>query len=100
MCDHRYVEEGNRTHSGQILECTVWYGCAPNIVNLFCSEYDWNGNNRSYIATSRGSGLGKIVEKPQPYMRGAISIEAVLVKGVSDVRRLGQKKDVSESIVR
>ena len=36
----------------------IWYGCAPNVVNTFCKDYDWNGKKVFLFATSGGGGMG------------------------------------------
>ena len=57
----------------------IWYGCAPNVVNTFCKEYDLTGKKVAAFATSGGSGIGKTAEKLKPYLRGAVSVAADLV---------------------
>ena len=44
----------------------IWYGCAPNVVNTFCKDYDWTGKTVRIFATSGGSGIGRTAEKLQP----------------------------------
>ncbi|MBQ7193646.1 MAG: flavodoxin, partial [Synergistaceae bacterium] len=51
----------------------IWYGCAPNIVNTFCKDYDWSGIKVYAFATSISSGIGKTAEKLAPYLKGAAS---------------------------
>jgi len=46
-----------------ILAFPIWYGCAPNVVNTFCKEYDWTGKKVAAVATSGGSGIGKTADK-------------------------------------
>ena len=58
----------------------TWYGCAPNIVNTFCKDYDWNEITIYAFATSSGSGIGKTAEKLAPYLKGGASVEAKLVR--------------------
>ena len=64
----------------------IWYGAAPKAVNTFCKGYDWSGKTVHAFATSGGSGIGKTAEKLEPFVRGAVSVDAVLVKSVNDVR--------------
>ena len=64
----------------------TWYGCAPNIVNTFCKDYDWNGIRVYAFATSGGSGIGKTAEKLAPYLKGAASVEAKLVRNAEEVK--------------
>jgi len=64
----------------------IWYGCAPNIVNTFCKDYDWNGIRVYAFATSGGSGIGKTAEKLAPYLKGAASVEAKLVRNAEEVK--------------
>ena len=63
----------------------IWYGCAPNVVNTFCRGYDWTGKKVLAFATSGGSGIGKTAEKLAPYVKGAASVDAKLVKTGKDV---------------
>ena len=61
-----------------------WYGCAPNVVNTFCKEYDFTGKKVAAFATSGGSGIGKTAEKLKPYVSGADVIDAKLMNGVDE----------------
>ena len=63
----------------------IWYGCAPNVVNTFCKGYDWTGKKVYAFATSGGSGIGKTAQKLQPYVNGAVSVDAKLVHSAGDV---------------
>ena len=58
----------------------IWYGCAPNVVNTFCKEYDWSGKKVYAFATSGGSGIGKTAEKLKTYVSGAAEVDAKLVR--------------------
>ena len=60
----------------------IWYGCAPNVVNTFCKEYDFTGKKVAAFATSGGSGIGKTAEKLKPYVSGADVIDAKLMDAV------------------
>ena len=60
----------------------IWYGCAPNVVNTFCKEYDFTGKKVAAFATSGGSGIGKTAEKLKPYVTGADVIDAKLMNDV------------------
>ncbi len=62
----------------------IWYGCAPNVVNTFCKEYDFTGKKVAAFATSGGSGIGKTAEKLKPYVLGADVIDAKLMNGVDE----------------
>lgn len=64
----------------------IWYGCAPNVVNTFCKDYDWSGIKVYAFATSGGSGIGKTAEKLTPYLKGAASVDAKLVRSSGDVK--------------
>ena len=68
-----------------LLGFPIWYGCAPNVVNTFCKDYDWSGIRVYAFATSGGSGIGKTAEKLAPYLKGAASVEAKLVKNAKEV---------------
>ena len=64
----------------------IWYGCAPNVVNTFCKEYDWSGKKVYAFATSGGSGIGKTAEKLNPYVSGAAEVDAKLVRTPEELR--------------
>ena len=68
-----------------LLGFPIWYYGAPNVVNTFCKEYDWAGKKLVIFATSGGSGIGKTAEKLAPYVKGAASVDAKLVKTGKDV---------------
>ena len=63
----------------------IWYGAAPNVVNTFCSAYDWTGKKVHVFATSGGSGIGKTAEKLTPYLRGAEAVDAKLVHSAEEL---------------
>ena len=63
----------------------IWYGAAPNVVNTFCKGYDWTGKTVHAFATSGGSGIGKSAEKLQPYVKGAVSVDAKLVRKADEI---------------
>lgn len=64
----------------------IWYGAAPNVVNTFCKGYDWSGKRVLAFATSGGSGIGKTADKLKPYVSGAASVEAKLVRSAAEVK--------------
>ena len=64
----------------------IWYGCAPNVVNTFCKEYDWTGKTVAAFATSGGSGIGKTAEKLCPYVKGGEVVGAKLVKNAAELK--------------
>jgi len=64
----------------------IWYGCAPNVVNTFCKGYDWSGKQVYAFATSGGSGIGKTAEKLRPYLKGAVGVDAKLVRNAADIQ--------------
>ncbi len=66
----------------------IWYGCAPNVINTFCREYDFAGKKVIAFATSGGSPIGKTAEKLTPYVKNAVSVEAYLVKTAEDLKTL------------
>ena len=57
----------------------IWYGGAPNVVNTFCSGYNWFGKKIAAFATSGGSGIGKTAERLRPYLNGGDLLGAKLV---------------------
>ena len=63
----------------------IWYGAAPNVVNTFCKGYDWKGITIHAFATSGGSGIGKTAEKLDPYVKGAVSVDAKLVHSAGEL---------------
>ena len=63
----------------------IWYGAAPNVVNTFCKAYDFTGKKVFAFATSGGSGIGKTAEKLTPFVKGAASVEAKLVKSADEI---------------
>ena len=63
----------------------IWYGAAPNVVNTFCKEYDWKGITIHAFATSGGSGIGKTAEKLEPYVKGAVSVDAKLLHSAGEL---------------
>lgn len=73
----------------------IWYGCAPNVVNTFCKDYDWNGKKVALFATSGGSGMGKTKEKLLPYITGANIIDDRLVNGMNTDELKAWVKDLS-----
>ena len=60
----------------------IWYGCAPNVVNTFCKEYDFTGKKVAAFATSGGSGIGKTAEKLKPHVSDADVVDAKLMNGI------------------
>jgi flavodoxin len=64
----------------------IWYGCAPNVVNTFCKEYDWSGKTVHAFATSGGSGIGKTAEKLRPFVKDAVLVDAKLVSSAADLK--------------
>lgn len=63
----------------------IWYGCAPNVVNTFCSGYDWSGKMIHIFATSGGSGIGKTAEKLAPFTKGGNILDARRVSGAAEI---------------
>lgn len=61
----------------------IWYGCAPNVVNTFCKDYDFSDRKVAAFATSGGSGIGRSAEKLQPYVKGAQVIDAKMLNGMN-----------------
>ena len=68
-----------------IIGFPIWYGCAPNVVNTFCKEYDWTGKKIYVFATSGGSGIGKTAEKLQPYVKGGEIVDARRVSSAGEL---------------
>ena len=80
-CNREHIARKNVPVSGRVVNFEqydtvligfpIWYGCAPNVVNTFCKEYDFTGMKVAAFATSGGSGIGKAAEKLSPYVSGA-----------------------------
>lgn len=77
--------EGFEAYEQVLIGFPIWYGCAPNVVNTFCAGYDWTGKKVVAFATSGGSPIGKTAEKLRPYVKGADTLEAVLVKEAAEI---------------
>ncbi|MBR4702825.1 MAG: NAD(P)H-dependent oxidoreductase [Oscillospiraceae bacterium] len=77
--------EGFADYDTVLLGFPIWYGTAPNVVNTFCKGYDWTGKKVLAFATSGGSGIGKTAEKLRPYVEGAASVDAKLVRSAEEV---------------
>lgn len=60
----------------------IWYGCAPNVVNSFCQSHDFTGKKVAAFATSGGSPIGKSLAKLQPYVKGALVLDAKLMNSM------------------
>lgn len=71
--------ENFREYDTVLIGFPIWYGCAPNVVNTFCKEYDFTGKKVAAFATSGGSGIGKTADKLKPYVSGADVIDAKLM---------------------
>ena len=76
--------EGFERYDTVLVGFPIWYGCQPNVVNTFCRGYDWSGKRVYAFATSGGSGIGKTAEKLKPYVQGALSVEAKLVRSAGE----------------
>ncbi len=63
----------------------IWYGAAPRVIYTFCKGYDFKGKKVYAFATSGGSGIGKTAEKLAPYVEGAASLDAKIVKNLDDL---------------
>ena len=66
----------------------IWYGYQPLVVSTFCKAYDWTGKKVYAFATSGGSGIGRTVEKLQPYVAGGEIVKAEVIrdgKSLSDI---------------
>ena len=73
--------EGFEEYELVLIGFPIWYGCAPIVVNTFCSGYDWSGKKVALFATSGGSGIGKTVKKLEPYVKGAEILDARMMNG-------------------
>ncbi len=74
-------------HTIETMATVMRHGCAPNVVNTFCQEYNWAGKRVYAFATSGRSGIGKTAEKLKPYVKGAISVSADLVNSADDLKK-------------
>ena len=66
----------------------IWYGCAPNVVNTFCKEYDFTGKKVIAFATSGGSPIGKTAEKLAEFVNGATEVKATLIHNEEELKAL------------
>lgn len=66
----------------------IWYGCAPNVINTFCKDYDFAGKKVIAFATSGGSPIGKTAEKLSPYLKNASDVSAAIVRSADDLKAL------------
>ena len=63
----------------------IWYGQAPRVIHTFAGSYDWSNKTVHAFATSGGSGIGKTAEKLSPSLKGALSVDAKLVRSASEI---------------
>ncbi len=63
----------------------IWYYAAPNVVNTFCKDYNWDGKTLHIFATSGSSGIGKTADKLKPYVTGAKIADAKRVTSASEI---------------
>ena len=63
----------------------IWYGQAPRVIHTFAKDYDWTGKTVHAFATSGGSSIGKTAEKLAPSLKGAASVDAVLVHSAAEL---------------
>lgn len=63
----------------------IWYGQAPRVIHTFAQGYDWTGKTVHAFATSGGSAIGKTAEKLAPSLKGAASVDAVLVHSAAEL---------------
>jgi flavodoxin len=63
----------------------IWYGQAPRVIHTFAKGYDWTGKTVHAFATSGGSSIGKTAEKLAPSLKGAASVDAVLVHSAAEL---------------
>lgn len=73
--------DGFEEYDTVLIGFPIWYGCAPNVVNTFCKDYDFSGKKVAAFATSGGSGIGKTADKLKPYVKGADVVDAKLLNG-------------------
>lgn len=66
----------------------IWYYGAPNVINTFCKGYDWQGKRVVIFATSGGSGIGRTVEKLQPYMPEGQILRAEVIRRADELEPL------------
>ena len=65
-----------------LLGFSIWYGCAPNVVNTFCKDYDWSGKTVRVISTHEGSGLASMPSDVKKMCKGAnVDMKGLAIKG-------------------
>lgn len=79
--------EGFKEYDTVYIGFPIWYGCAPNVVNTFCKEYDWTGKTVYAFATSGGSEIGKTAEKLRPFISNGKVIDAKLVHNAEELKK-------------
>ena len=52
----------------------IWYYGAPNVIESFAKNYDWNGKTVVLFATSGGSNIGKTAEKLLAFLNGCNAV--------------------------
>ena len=65
----------------------IWYYAAPNVIETFCSEYDWTGKKVFLFATSGGSGIGKTSQKLERFIKGG---------RIADARRVSSAEELAD----
>ena len=66
----------------------IWHYGAPNVINTFCKGDDWQGKRVVIFATSGGSGIGRTVEKLQPYMPEGQILRAEVIHRAEELEPL------------
>ena len=64
----------------------IWYGCAPIVINNFLKDYDLKDKKIYLFATSGGSGIGKTVQKLEPYTQGAEIVDAKKINSIDELK--------------
>ena len=68
----------------------IWYYAAPNVIETFCSGYDWTGKKVFLFATSGSSGIGKTAQKLERFIKGGRIVDARRVSSAEELVGWGQ----------
>ena len=71
----------------------IWYYAAPNVIETFCSGYDWTGKKVFIFATSGGSGIGKTAQKLEQFIKGGRIADACRVSSAEELAGWGQDNE-------
>ncbi|MCR4924255.1 MAG: flavodoxin [Lachnospiraceae bacterium] len=80
------IVEGFNDYDTVYLGFPVWYNCQPLVIDSFCKKHDFRGKKVHVFATAGGSTIGSSEKKIKSLVKGAISVDSILVRSVSDLK--------------